>query len=264
LNEQIKKYWDTRAIENAQSSETTTNDVYLRELEICTLIQAIKDTGLSEGTILDAGCGDGYSTIRISKELTTFRFVGIDYSENMIEIAQRRLREDGNPGTIEFIVADIEKLFPSFHSRKFDIVITDRCLINLDSTKAQYEVMRQIQQMLKPSGYYIAIENFLEGQKKLTELRQAVGLPEIPIRWHNLFFDESDFIAFAKSIFCFVRVVNFSSAYYFATRVIYSLLCKIRNEQPDYRHEVHRLSVNLPFVGDCSPIKLVIMQRKDI
>jgi hypothetical protein len=55
---------------------------------------------------------------------------------------------------------------------------------------------------------------------------------------------------------------EFSSAYYLATRVIYSAMCQIRGETPDYRHEIHRLAVNLPWFGSFSPIRLSIMRRK--
>jgi hypothetical protein len=38
----------------------------------------------------------------------------------------------------------------------------------------------------------MAIENFVEGQKNMNALRR-LSLPDIPVRWHNLFFRESDF-----------------------------------------------------------------------
>lgn len=261
MNDKIKQYWDDRARENASSPEATTNDVYMRDLEIITLIKAIKNIGILSGTILDAGCGDGYSTIRVANEFSNLQFTGVDYSENMIAIAKKQLIEIKEAPHIEFIVGDVENLNQLFPNILFDIILTDRCLINLDSPNRQYNAISQISKLLKPSGYYIAIENFLNGQKNLTQLRQSVGLPEIPIRWHNLFFDEDEFKVFANKLFRNVEIVNFSSSYYFATRVIYSSMCQMRHEKPDYRHDIHKLSVNLPAIGDCSPIKMAILLK---
>jgi ubiquinone/menaquinone biosynthesis C-methylase UbiE len=261
LNTKIKQYWEERAKENITSPEATTNDIYLRELEISSLVKEITNTGISNGTILDAGCGDGYSTLRVAKELPDFKFVGVDYSENMIGIAMRRCDEKQGPLPVEFKVGDVENLNLLFPNMSFDIVITDRCLINLDSPNRQYNAINQIHKLLKPSGYYLAIENFLAGQKNLTDLRQSVGLPEIPVRWHNLFFDEVEFMERMIKMFNTVSIVNFSSSYYFATRVIYSSMCQMRHERPDYQHDIHKLSINLPVIGDCSPIKMAILQK---
>jgi len=37
--EKIKEYWDERAVLNQNSPAATTDDVYLRELEISTLVE---------------------------------------------------------------------------------------------------------------------------------------------------------------------------------------------------------------------------------
>jgi hypothetical protein len=54
---------------------------------------------------------------------------------------------------------------------------------------------------------------------------------------------------------------DFSSAYYLATRVIYSKFCALEGTPPDYRHPIHELSTKLPAVGDFSPIKLFILGK---
>ncbi|HUI93308.1 MAG TPA: class I SAM-dependent methyltransferase [Chitinivibrionales bacterium] len=263
MNKKIKQYWDERAKENALNPTATTNDVYLRELEIATLIQAIKGIHISRGTLLDAGCGDGYSTLRIAQKFPNIRFVGVDYSSNMIKAARHSLEDSKNDFfNVKFRIGNVEKLVTIFRGNKFDAIITDRCLINLDSAKRQYDAIRQIESLLKPGGHFIAIENFINGQNAMNKMRSVMGLSEIPVRWHNLFFLEDEFCKKVKRLFESVRFCNFSSSYYFATRVIYSSMCQMRDEKPDYSHDIHKLAVRLPWLGDVSPIKMVIMKKK--
>jgi len=65
-----------------------------------------------------------------------------------------------------------------------------------------------------------------------------------------------------EPFFDIVEVKDFSSTYYFATRVIYSKMCQMRMEEPDYHHEIHQLAVQLPWTGKFSPIRMVVMRRK--
>jgi hypothetical protein len=96
----------------------------------------------------------------------------------------------------------------------------------------------------------------------MNRARQAVGLPEIPVRWHNLYFEERAFRGMAEPFFDDITFRDFSSSYYFATRVIYSALCTMRGEKIDYNHEIHQLAPRLPWTGQFSPIRLAILRRK--
>ncbi len=89
-----------------------------------------------------------------------------------------------------------------------------------------------------------------------------MGLPEIPVRWHNLFFDEEQFLAETQRSFDPVVIDNFLSSYYLATRVIYSAGCHLMGEEPDYLHPIHQVAGRLPVIGDYCPIKLVTMRRR--
>lgn len=264
VREGIKEYWEQRARENADSPQATTDDVYLRKLEISTLVDTIKKLSLPENSsVLDVGCGDGYTTLHVAQELSGLSFLGVDYSENMIKSARQRLAaEAGMTERVSFKVGDATRLEEACGSDTFDIVTTDRCLINLPSLEAQQQAIAQIAERTKPGGFYIAIENFIEGQNSMNAMRHAVGLPDIPIRWHNLFFSEADFVGAADPFFTEINFKDFSSSYYFATRVIYSAMCQMRGEKPDYQHEIHQLAVKLPWTGQFSPIRMVTLRRR--
>jgi ubiquinone/menaquinone biosynthesis C-methylase UbiE len=264
MGDRIKQYWEDRAKQNPGSLTGTTNDVWLRELEIKSLTRALSRIAGSRSdnlSLLDIGCGDGYSTLRLARAFPDFKLTGVDYAENMIDNAKQSLNAE-SVGNVNFAVADATQIARSFPNASFDVVITDRCLINLDSAEKQYDTIAQIAALLKAGGRYLGIENFLEGQAALTAARNAVGLPEIPVRWHNLYFDGERFLKEVTRWFSTVTFDDFSSSYYYATRVLYSAMCKARGEEPDYTHDIHRLAVDLPPVGlNFSPIRMFTLTK---
>ncbi|MGA2494181.1 MAG: class I SAM-dependent methyltransferase [Roseiarcus sp.] len=254
----IKHYWTERAA--SDSANATTNDVHLRDLERATLVGRLRALGCSaQSRILDAGCGDGQTVFALAAEFGC-RLVGRDYASSMIELAKTRLASDPNP-LVDFAIGDVRRVADEFGAEAFDFVTTDRCLINLESEAEQYAAIEGIAKALKPGGRYLAIENFVEGNDRLNELRALFDLPPIAVRWHNRFFREGEFIERMRGCFRSVEKFEFSSAYYLATRVIYSRLCAIEGVAPDYRHPIHADSVKLPVVGDFSPIKLFVLAK---
>lgn len=261
----IQTYWEQRAKQQASSPTATTNDVYMRNLEIKTLIETCRELNLQAGQALDLGCGDGYSTVAVAEGIDGFSFLGIDYSESMINSAQERLNEvPALQSRVRFMVGDAIHIGEICAGQKFDLVISDRVLINLETVDVQYNTMAQIAELLREDGYYLAIENFVEGQKVLNETRRSMGLSEIPVRWHNLFFRKNEFIEHAKESFDLLELKEFASSYYFATRVIYSRMCQMLGEEPDYHHSIHQLAGELPCIGNFSPVKLAVLRKKRV
>ena len=262
--ERIKEYWEERAKYNEDVVTSTTDDVYLRELEIRNIIEEIQSLSIKKGvTIADIGCGDGYSTINIAMKMPEYNLCGIDYSQNMIANAKKRLDADPDLAKrVSFTVGDVIDLEPCLADTLFPCVITDRCLINMESYEDQVRALAQISSHVAKDGYYIAIENFVEGHNNMNDARKAIGLPEINIRWHNLFFTEDSFEKAIQPFFELVEMKDFASSYYYATRVIYSKMCQMRGEKPDYLHDIHKLAVELPSFEKFSPIRLAILRRK--
>ena len=261
----IKQYWNERADGTpATSVQATTYDVFLREHEIATLKEKIGGLSLPAGsTVVDVGCGDGHSTISVAAAFPTLRFIGLDWSEEMLDLAAKKAAAHTEPrGTISFRVGDMRRLSAALGTGKFAVFMTMRSLINLTSPEEQYDTIAQIAEHLVPGGYYFCIENFVQGQESFNHLRVAMGLPEIPVRWHNLFFDEARYVEEVRPYFDSLTFDNFLSSYYLATRVIYSAGCHLVGEEPDYFHPIHRVAARLPPIGDFCPIKLVTMRRK--
>jgi len=263
MKEQIKAYWEERADFYLADPASTTDDVYLRELEIRTITQILKALlGPGPKTVLDVGCGEGYSTINVALESPHFSFTGVDYSANMIRMARARLA--ATPvlkGRLQFQVGDVLDLSSACGAATYDAVISDRCLINLESKEDQRQALKEIARRVAAGGYYLAVENFMEGQEAMNQARAALGLTPIPVRWHNLYFSEPDLISFAAPEFEFLEFKDFASAYYFATRIIYAAFCKQTGEEIDYRHPLHQMAVDLPWTGNFSPIRMAVFKR---
>jgi len=264
LKEKIKQFWESRAEQYSSEPAATTDDVYLRELEVDTLIQEIIDMRLpKEASILDVGCGNGYSTLKVAQQFDGAYFYGIDYSSKMIESALEKLHSlPVLKDRVSFSVGDVNDIGQTYGEKVFDLVVTDRCLINLDTRESQAHAIGQIAKHTKPQGRFLAIENFIEGHDNMNKARQSIGLPEIPVRWHNLYFDDPGFLSMTEPYFEGVTFNDFSSSYYFATRVVYSGMCHLRGEKIDYNHDIHRLATRLPWTGRFSPIRMAVMRRR--
>ena len=259
MNSDIRDYWEERS-RGARSDSRTTDDIYMRELEVFECIDTLRRLGVIEGRVLDIGCGDGQSTVAIAEAIPTLRVDGIDFSESMIEHASARALQAQVQDRVSFSVADVTDLLPPVTGGPYRAALSMRCLINLESASDQQRALASVAGFIEPGGYYIAIENFIEGQIEMNNARVAVGLPEIPVRWHNLFFTEDLFLSWGREHFETIDFTNFASSYYFATRVIYSKMCAMRDEEPDYHHEIHQLAVHLPNIGNFSPIRKAVLR----
>lgn len=252
--EEIKRYWDDRAAGDS-SVQSTTQDVFLRQIELSALVERIKR--LSPKTVADIGSGDGRTTIGLARTFSALHFQGFDYSESMVENSGKLLATEGLTN-IEFSQRDVcQGLVGSF-----DLIYTTRCLINLPSWELQSEAIRNIHDALNPEGSYVMIENFVEGHENFNRVRKTFELPEIPIREHNYFFEQQRLRNFVDDLFEIIEEVNISSAYYLVSRIIYSKICADQACQPDYFDTHHRYAAELPFCGEFGPVRLVWLKRK--
>jgi len=257
-HQEIKEYWNTRGSEFKTSPEATTNDYYMRQIEIEALKSKIKIHEQNIDKIADIGCGNGYSTIELAKAFPKVKFFGFDYSVVMIENAKKNAKNAGLRN-IYFNVLDI---IDGTIQDKYDLIYTDRCLINLASWSDQKLALKKIADALSKNGIYLMIENFLNGQSNMNELRKFFGLTTINIREHNLFFDLDETKKFIKDLELeFESYENISSLYYLVSRVIYSKICSLEEKQPDYYDIHHELASKLPMGGDFGPIAMCIIKR---
>lgn len=107
--------------------------------------------------VLDAGCGDGRFTLQISPYFK--KVIGNDTSDLMLKAAIK-LQDEKGIKNIEFIEKDTRSL--DFPDKYFDVIFARRAI-------ADYPLFHR---MLKPGGYFLAIEI---GEKDTKPLKEIFG-----------------------------------------------------------------------------------------
>jgi SAM-dependent methyltransferase len=255
-SQQVREYWDSRAKDD-KGATSTTNDVHLRLIEQRVLLDNCKY--LDNPLILDVGCGDARTSAALATALPASRITGIDYADHMIDNAKNL-----HSGVInlDVFISDCTKGEPRpDHISRFDVAFSTRCLINILEDRHRLNAFRYIHKALKPGGVYLMIENFAEGQHKFNSVREAAGLPPIPVRPHNRFFDVHELESLSMGLFTLEESLNISSTYYLVTRVVYAKICMECGVQPDYLDNHHKHGALLPFAGDYGPVYLKVLRK---
>ena len=156
----------------------TLKDKILRKLEIQTIVKYLPDGA----SVIDLGCGNGYSTYEFAARRNV-TVVGVDYSNEMIFNANRSLEEHSNNeivNRLQFKQADVMNL-STIEKDTFDVAITERCLINLTSWEDQQKAIDQVRDVLKVGGLFIMLEGFIQGLYNLNQQRRKFGLEDIKV-----------------------------------------------------------------------------------
>jgi len=232
----------------------TSRDFNLRELEIDFIINNV-----SEGHILDLGCGNGYTDLRIAETMAA-KVTGIDFSETMIEGCYYLANQYTYKllGAVDFVLGDIRNL-PQFSNGRFDYVISERGLLNLPSRECQFKTIKEAHRVLRPGGKYIMVEGTLDGLARLNALRVKFGLEPVEDKsadhvWSRKF-DERELKDFLEPYFRMVYRKYFSM-YCFISKVIHPLL--IAPESPKFEAKINniakRMALAFPYSEDLGNI----------
>ena len=254
---EIKKFWEEQAAQHHCSSLATSPDTIAYHLELAQMKKMIP-TG---SKVLDIGCGNGVKGTALAKE-QDIDYTGLDYADEMIRQAHELLQSEKEPlrGKVRFLSGDILHS-SSLPNEVFDIVMTDRCLINLSTTDNMISAVRNIHSLLQEKGIYLMFENSLQALENLNQVRRTFAMPDIQVRWHNIYIDEHKFFYAIAGEFELIETVSFASTYYLLSRTLNALLTPPGTEI-SYMSELNQLSAKLPSLGDFSPVKLFVLRKK--
>jgi len=203
----IYEYW-----ENPQTVSLI--DKNLRQLETSFVMSNLS----AADELADFGCGDGESTVQYATKVKSC--LALEHSNHLREKAAARFREAGLQNVT---LASGDVLDLSAYEAKFNVVVTQRVVINFMTWDEQQFVLNNIWKTLRPGGRYLMIENTFEGFEALNSVRRAVGLPNIPLHdWHNYFLHFDKFMAFIENKFV-VEKHNTFNLYYLLTRVFLNM-----------------------------------------
>lgn len=231
----IRKFWGERAKNNRLTTQSIThNDIWQRWIEI----EMIKRFLKKNQRVLDVGCGNGYTTLTIAPLVK--EIIGIDYSKEMIDHA----KNDSDPKkhkNVSLFVQDLLDLQKK-DFRLFDLVISERCLINLSNWRDQKRAIFNIASVIKKDGYFIFIEGYKDGRVNLNKLRVKMGLSHMPTVWHNIDFNKEKIKRYLDNFFYLKKDYHFGS-YDLIARVIHPLF--VAPTEPKYDSLLNKLGARL-------------------
>jgi len=250
--EKAREFWDDRA---PLGQEAGTRDIVAKRLEIKAILNYVRD-GL---TVLDVGCGNGITAIEIAKQYD-IDITGFDFSGRMIEEARKLSKNEDLVGNVTFRQGDIQD-FPAFSS-SFDLILTERALINLPDWPKQKKAIEDIVQLLSPNGRLLMCENSQDGLDAGNRLRKQVGLEEIEPPWHNRYFKDAELETLSLPDLELERIEYFTSTYYFLSRVVNAWLASREGKSPEYDAPVNKLALELPVIGTLGQTRLWVWRKE--
>ena len=232
------EFWESRAV---LGPEAGTRDLIAKQLEVEFLCGYVSD-GMR---ILDAGCGNGIAAVELARRARC-EVVGFDRSPSMIAAAKQLVTGTAIPdtSTITFCVGDV--LAPPRDLGLFDLILTERTLINLSDWAAQCRAIGVLGTHLKPGALYVMIENSHDALDRLNAIRVPLGLAAVAPPAHNRYLREDEVAAARVPGLSLTAVRHFTSTYYFLSRVVNAALAAERGEEPAYDSPINRLALRLP------------------
>jgi len=264
----IRNHYRAQAENDGDSPLSTIGERVVRDKEvelIRNFLRAVYRQNASDQLkILDAGCGNGYTLALLVEDYPSFEFRGLEFTEEMLAIARGR-----NLPRCVLDQGDIR--CTSYPSSFYDVVYTERSLINILDWEEQKRALDEIARILKPSGHYLMIEGFTDGLENNNKARREMGLEEIEPAYHNKYFAKEQLFEAVQPTLRLVDPAeldrdgkgdlfrsNFLSSHYFVARILHPLITKgdwVKNT------EFVKFFSFLPPVGNYSPVQAFIFQK---
>jgi SAM-dependent methyltransferase len=274
-DEKIELHYDQVAAECGLSPQSTMADEIIRNKETSVILEfvdraaracradvatrhrtAAERTHPGAVTVMDVGCGNGYTLKRLATELGDHVYIGVEYNDKLRELAKQQIAGLHNVRVLPGDIRVRESI--DVAAGAVDVLICQRVLINLLSVEDARAALNNIVSLVRPDGRLLFIESFAAGLQRLNEARAEFDLEPIGPAHHNRYLEE-DFFAHPALVSDATSAParNTLSTHYYVTRVLHSALSKA--QQSEFKrnsHFVKFLSSALPDgVGDYAPLQ---------
>ena len=159
------------------------------------LIDLLAAYGIKDGLVLELGCGTGNMTELLAQ--AGYDMIGIDCSEEMLEIAQEKRYESG---------ADI--LYLAQDMREFELYGTVRAVVSVcDSLNYILEedelvqIFRLVNNYLDPGGIFLFDLNTIDKYRQIGDTTIAENREESSFIWENYYEEETHINEYQLTIF---------------------------------------------------------------
>ena len=260
----IEEHYESVAKRTGDSSSSTMADKTIRERETNAIVSFLKLIQQKEGRPLrvgDVGCGNGYTLQVLREELPENQYVGIELTDGLRKIAEQRFEGDDQVSVRKGDVRD-----PAFAGDEpFDVLISQRVLINLLNDADQKEALSNYVGAIRPGGYLFVIEAFREPLETLNEAREELQLDPIDPAHHNLYL-ERDFFEGAAELQPFEDEAwevqaNDLSTHYFVSRAFFPWVTKGQPLKRNSQFMLFFTNALKPGIGDFSPLQILPFRK---
>lgn len=231
----IRRHWEGWARSFGTGLCATTRSSIAKDLEVDALRRTFARIGAEAArplSVLEAGCGNGHNCVRLAEAFPDWRFTGFDYVAEMVAAAQENRDAAGLPAErFRVFQDDVRELARVEGS--FDIVMTVRCLINLDTDVGQLAALSRLSERVVPGGHLVMVENSRATHGRQNRAREMLGLPARQPAAFNRFLDEDLVRAHLRSLGYAVATEDFSSLH---DLVLYALLPATNGGTITYDH----------------------------
>ncbi len=201
LSLNIDKIWRKKAVKrivkNLKNSET-------ENLKTNSQILRFSDSQIQENSqVLDVACGTADSTIALAKAGVP-RVVGVDISEGMLKVGEKKIEELNLNSVISLKVEDCENL--SFNDNTFDVAFIAFGIRNFEDKK---KGLKELHRVLKPNGLLLILELSVPQNKILLSLYKLYFLHILPFIGKKISGDNKAYTYLPQSVMNFPKPKDF-------------------------------------------------------
>jgi SAM-dependent methyltransferase len=264
--QRIREHWIDWATRYEADLRSTTKTPTIKQLEIDAFARAIQAISPPPQTALEVGCGNLINTLTLARRFPAMRWVATDYLPEMVaNSARNRDKEPDLASRITVAQGDI-RTADATPGAPFDVVISDRVVINLNTWQLQREALDALVRAVRPGGHVLLIENTTDGFGEQNGLRTAVGLPARAPAEFNLFLDDSRVREHLSGSCDLVSGEDFAALH---DLVLYVLTPLVSGGQVDYGHALVKAATDLTLalpdrlrIGPYGQNRLYVFRRR--
>ncbi len=253
--QKIHIFWKERL--KRKESLVCSNDEVIDNYETSEFIKLIN----SNKAILELGCGNGKFIRKLITQKKIKTYLGIDFVDELINYSKKRNKFKN----INFKKFDMSQINKNSFNRNWDLIISKRAIQNILSEKLQLQIIDNLGFFLKKTGKIILCESSKTSQNNINKYRKIFGLHKINPPFHNLFFNDAKIKKFNFMNLKLSQIINFSSNFYFTTRIINAALKKKMNQKIKNNDILNKIGTSIPndvFAKDFSQVKFYVFVPK--
>ncbi len=157
----------------------------------------------SETQVLDVACGTADSTIALAKAGVP-RVIGVDISEGMLEVGEKKIEELNLNSAISLKVEDCENL--SIEDNTFDAAFIAFGIRNFEDKK---KGLKELHRVLRPNGLLLILELSVPQNKILLSLYKLYFLHILPFIGKKISGDNKAYTYLPQSVMNFPKPKDF-------------------------------------------------------